>query len=127
MLNERLIKEDILTSLFVKKHVIVRYNTKKYGEEQFVSVFPYSNQKKFPHLDKEGIVKVGSEVKENDILVGKITPEPGLRQETEEEKLLRSILGEKAQRGGNIIVDLRDAVQVHRRCCGFGSSRHVDY
>ncbi|CAJ0837630.1 2876_t:CDS:10, partial [Entrophospora sp. SA101] len=79
------------------RHLIIRRNT-KYGEEKFVSSLPYAEKNQFPHLDKDGIVKVGSEVKENDILVGKITPEPGLRQETEEELLLLSILGEKAQR-----------------------------
>ena len=45
MLSERLIKEDILTSLFVKKHVVVRHNT-KYGEEKFVSTLPYSKKRK---------------------------------------------------------------------------------
>ncbi|CAG8539999.1 8773_t:CDS:2 [Paraglomus brasilianum] len=52
----------------------------------------------FPHLDKNGIVKIGSKVKGNDILVGKITPEPSPHKEAEEELLLMSILGEKAHR-----------------------------
>jgi len=51
------------------------------------SSFPYSEKKKFPQLDKNGIVKVGSRVKGNDILVGKLTPEPSPRREAEEELL----------------------------------------
>ncbi|CAG8611931.1 6936_t:CDS:2, partial [Ambispora gerdemannii] len=97
IISERLVKEDILTSFFVKKHAVIRYNT-KYGPEVFTASFPHLEKKRFPHLDKEGIVKVGSEVKSNDILVGKLTPEPGLRQPAAEELLLMSILGEKAQR-----------------------------
>ncbi|CAG8654249.1 5021_t:CDS:2, partial [Ambispora gerdemannii] len=97
ILSERLVKEDILTSFFVKKHTIIRHNT-KYGPEVFTSSFPYSEKKQFPQLDKNGIVKIGSRVKGNDILVGKLTPEPSPRREAEEELLLMSILGEKAQR-----------------------------
>lgn len=58
MISERLIKEDILTSFFAKKHTIIRYNT-DYGPESFSTHFPYSNRA-VSHLDKEGIVKVGS-------------------------------------------------------------------
>ena len=99
ILNERLVKEDILTSFFVKKYTIVRRNT-KYGPEVFTKNISQTEteKKNFSHLDKNGIVKIGSEVKENDILVGKITPQPSQHQETEEELLLKSILGEKAQR-----------------------------
>ncbi|CAI2182554.1 17342_t:CDS:10 [Funneliformis geosporum] len=98
IVNENLIKKDILTSFFVKKHTIIRRNT-KHGPEIFTSSFPHHSEKKqFPHLGKDGIVKIGSKVKGNDILVGKLTPDPRLRQETEEELLLMSILGEKAQK-----------------------------
>jgi len=97
ILNERLVREDILTSFFVKKHTVIRHNT-KYGQEVFTSSFPHSEKSQFPQLAKNGIVKVGSEVKGNDILVGKLTPEPSPRKESEEELLLMSILGEKAQR-----------------------------
>lgn len=97
ILSERLVKEDILTSFFVKKHTIIRHNT-KYGPEVFTSSFPHSEKKQFPQLDKNGIVKIGSRVKGNDILVGKLTPEPSPRREAEEELLLMSILGEKTQR-----------------------------
>lgn len=91
-------KEDILTSFFVKKHTIVLYNT-KYGPESFTNDLPLLEKNKLAHLDKNGIIKIGSEIKGNDILVGKITPRPSSQQqETEEELLLRSILGEKAQR-----------------------------
>jgi DNA-directed RNA polymerase subunit beta len=97
IINERLVKEDILTSFFVKKHTIIRRNT-KYGPEIFASSFPHSEKNQFPLLDKNGIIKIGSKVKGNDILVGKLTPEPSLHKEAEEELLLMSILGEKAQR-----------------------------
>ncbi|CAG8568157.1 9109_t:CDS:2 [Paraglomus occultum] len=97
ILNERLVKEDILTSFFVKKHTIIRHNT-KYGPEIFTSSFPHAGKNQFPHLDKNGIVKIGSKVKGNDILVGKLTPEPSPHKEAEEELLLMSILGEKAHR-----------------------------
>ncbi|WNE41046.1 MAG: DNA-directed RNA polymerase subunit beta [Mycoplasmataceae bacterium] len=97
ILNERLVKDDIFTSFYVKKHTIIRHNT-KYGPEVFTSSFPNSEKSKFPHLDEEGIVKIGTKVKGNDILVGKLTPEPSLHKESEEELLLMSILGEKAQR-----------------------------
>ncbi|CAG8718185.1 2996_t:CDS:1, partial [Ambispora leptoticha] len=96
-ISERLVKEDILTSFFVKKHTVIRHNT-KYGPEIFTSSFPRAEKNQFPHLDKNGIVKIGSRVKGNDILVGKLTPEPSPHKEAEEELLLMSILGEKAQR-----------------------------
>jgi DNA-directed RNA polymerase subunit beta len=97
IVNGNLIKKDILTSFFVKKHTIIRHNT-KHGPEVFTSSFPHSEKKQFPHLGKDGIVKIGSKVKGDDILVGKLTPDPRPRQETEEELLLMSILGEKAQK-----------------------------
>jgi DNA-directed RNA polymerase subunit beta len=97
ILNERLVKEDILTSFYVKKHTITLHNT-KYGPEVFTSNFPNSEKVKFPNLNEDGIIKIGTKVKGNDILVGKITPSPNLHKESEEELLLMSILGEKSQR-----------------------------
>jgi DNA-directed RNA polymerase subunit beta len=55
------------------------------------------DKKQFPHLGKDGIVKIGSQVKGGDILVGKLTPDPRIRKKSEEELLLMNILGEKAQ------------------------------
>lgn len=97
VINERLIKDSILNYFFVKKHTIIRRNT-KYGPEVFTNSLSHFEQSQLTHLDKNGIAKIGSEVKENDILVGKITPQPSQHQETEEESLLRNLLGEKAQR-----------------------------
>ncbi|CAI2162436.1 10711_t:CDS:2 [Funneliformis geosporum] len=95
VVSDRLIKEDILTSLFVKKYKIIRYNT-KHGPEVFT---PAPNlPAPLPHLDKNGLVKIGSEVKGGDILVGKITPEPFLNKESEEEMLLLNLLGQKTQK-----------------------------
>nr|CAG8584891.1 15453_t:CDS:10 [Entrophospora candida] len=87
--------EDILTSLLVKKHKVIRCNT-KYGPELFTPS-PHSSTP-LPHLDENGLVKVGSKVKGGDVLVGKQTPEPSLGKETEEEMLLLNILGKKTQR-----------------------------
>ncbi|CAG8834830.1 12368_t:CDS:2, partial [Racocetra persica] len=97
ILSERLVKEDILTSFFVKKHTIIRHNT-KYGPEIFTSSLPHVGKKQHPQLGRNGIVKIGSRVKGNDILIGKITPEPSPHKENEEELLLMSILGEKTRR-----------------------------
>jgi DNA-directed RNA polymerase subunit beta len=96
IINERLVKEDILTSFFVKIHSTILRNT-KHGPEVFTSNIPHSKTNQFPHLGENGIVKVGSKVKGGGILVGKITPENSRHQETEEEALLRSILGKQAQ------------------------------
>ncbi|CFW92830.1 DNA-directed RNA polymerase subunit beta [endosymbiont DhMRE of Dentiscutata heterogama] len=95
ILSERLVKEDILTSFFVKVHTITLHNT-KYGPEIFT--VPRAGKKQYPHLGKNGMVKIGSRVKGNEVLVGKITPEPSPHKESEEESLLMSIFGEKAQR-----------------------------
>lgn len=88
VVSESLVKKDILTSFFVKKHVVVRKNT-KYGEEYFSK----DHLKEVSNLDDEGIIKVGVEINENDILVGKITPEPGKKGETEE-LLLSNVFGD---------------------------------
>ncbi|CAG8726793.1 24625_t:CDS:2, partial [Racocetra persica] len=95
ILSERLVKEDILTSFFVKVHTITLHNT-KYGPEIFT--VPRAGKKQYPHLGKNGMVKIGSRVKGNEVLVGKITPEPSPHKESEEESLLMSIFGEKARR-----------------------------
>lgn len=91
-----MVKEDILTSLFVKRHTVIRYNT-DYGQEIFTIDLPHSQPNQFPHLDKDGLVKIGSEVREHDILVGKVTPQPHPAKETEEVSLLLKIFGEKNQ------------------------------
>jgi len=85
-----LIKEDILTSLFAKKYIVIRKRLKidkKPKEEEFYS------RPEISHLDAEGIVKLGSMVRENDILVSKRTP---YKKQQTEELLLASILGEEA-------------------------------
>ncbi|WNE41736.1 MAG: DNA-directed RNA polymerase subunit beta [Mycoplasmataceae bacterium] len=91
VVSDSLIKKDILTSFFVKKHIVIRKNT-KYGEEVFSK--DHLNKEKTSNLDDEGIIKLGVEVNENDILVGKITPEPGKKGETEE-LLLSNVFGDK--------------------------------
>ncbi|MCE8158975.1 MAG: hypothetical protein I3270_00620 [Candidatus Moeniiplasma glomeromycotorum] len=100
VISERLVKEDLLTSFFAKKHTVIRYNT-PHGPELFSAYFPRSN-KPVSHLDKEGIVKVGSWVKGGEVLVGKLTPEvsPGGDKEAEE-LLFWELFKEKAQKFAN--------------------------
>ncbi|CAG8823364.1 13453_t:CDS:1, partial [Racocetra persica] len=110
VISDRLVKEDILTSFFVKKYTIIRYHT-KHGEEVFTNLLPHLDPKdpkkedqerqvheQITHLDQDGIVKVGSRVKAHDILVGKRTPQPRPQEESEEEALLLSILGEASRK-----------------------------
>jgi DNA-directed RNA polymerase beta subunit len=59
VISERLVKEDILTSFFAKKHTIIRYNT-DHGSEKFSAKFPFYSKKTTSHLNEEGIAKVGS-------------------------------------------------------------------
>ncbi|CAH1759628.1 2912_t:CDS:2 [Entrophospora sp. SA101] len=90
VVNERLIKEDILTSLFAKKYIVIRKKLKvdkKPKEEEF---YP---RPEISHLDQKGIVKVGSEIRENDVLVSKRTP---YKKQQAEELLIASIMGEEA-------------------------------
>ncbi|KLL01819.1 MAG: DNA-directed RNA polymerase subunit beta [Mycoplasmataceae bacterium RC_NB112A] len=93
VISEKLVKEDILTSFFAKKHTIIRYNTEQ-GPEKFSSYFPRS-EKAASNLDKEGFIKVGSRVKGGDVLVGKWTPKIGPRgDEAPEEELFREMFGQ---------------------------------
>ena len=90
VLNQRLIKEEKLTSLFAKRYIVIRKKLKidkKFKEEEF---YP---QPELAHLDEEGIVKVGSEIEENDILVSKRTP---YKKQQSEELLIASIIGENS-------------------------------
>ncbi|MCE8162737.1 MAG: hypothetical protein I3273_01805 [Candidatus Moeniiplasma glomeromycotorum] len=97
VINERLVKEDILTSFFAKKHTTVRYNTSQ-GPELFSTYLARSTS----HLDKEGIIKVGSWVKGGDVLVGKLTPKISLKENEEaEEILLQEIFKQESLRFTN--------------------------
>ena len=95
LLSERLVKEDVYTSVHIEQFEIEARET-KLGREVITRDIPNLGEKAFKDLDDEGIVRVGAFVKPNDILVGKVTPK-GEQDITPEYKLLHSIFGEKAR------------------------------
>jgi DNA-directed RNA polymerase subunit beta len=95
ILSERLVRESILSSIHIEKFVVNVRDT-KLGPEITTPDIPNVGEAKLKDLDHEGIVRIGAEVRPGDILVGKITPK-GEAQLTPEERLLRSIFGEKAR------------------------------
>ncbi|KKW35510.1 MAG: DNA-directed RNA polymerase subunit beta [Candidatus Giovannonibacteria bacterium GW2011_GWA2_53_7] len=95
ILSERLVRESVLTSIHIEKFVVNVRDT-KLGPEVTTPDIPNVGEAKLKDLDHEGIVRIGAEVRPGDILVGKITPK-GEATLTPEERLLRSIFGEKAR------------------------------
>jgi DNA-directed RNA polymerase subunit beta len=94
LLSERLVKEDIFTSIHIEEFEVEARDT-KLGKEEITRDIPNLGEEALRNLDESGIVRIGAEVKPGDILVGKVTPK-GETQLTPEEKLLRAIFGEKA-------------------------------
>lgn len=94
ILSERLVKEDVYTSIHIEEFELQVRETKR-GEEELTREIPNVSEEATKDLDENGIVRVGTEVKENDILIGKISPK-GETDLTPEEKLLRAIFGDKA-------------------------------
>ncbi|MCA9351889.1 DNA-directed RNA polymerase subunit beta [Patescibacteria group bacterium] len=95
ILSEKLVKNSIFTSIRIDEYECVVRDT-KLGEEQTTTDIPNVGESKLANLDEDGVVRVGAYVGENDILVGKVTPK-GETELTPEEKLLRSIFGEKSR------------------------------
>ncbi|MBR5488920.1 MAG: DNA-directed RNA polymerase subunit beta, partial [Firmicutes bacterium] len=95
ILNERLIMEDVLTSLHIEEYESEARDT-KLGPEEITRDLPNVGEDALRDLDEEGIVRIGAEVNAGDILVGKVTPK-GETELTAEERLLRAIFGEKAK------------------------------
>ena len=95
ILNERLVKEDIFTSVHIESYSIQCRDT-KLGPEEITRDIPNISEEARKNLDADGIVRIGTEVRENDILVGKVTPK-GMVELTAEEKLLHAIFGEKTR------------------------------
>ena len=95
ILNERLVKNDVYTSLHIEMYEIECRDT-KLGPEEITRDIPNVGEEARKNLDSEGIVRIGTEVKEGDILVGKVTPK-GVQELTSEEKLLHAIFGEKTR------------------------------
>jgi DNA-directed RNA polymerase subunit beta len=94
VISERVVREDIFTSIHIEEFELEVRDTKR-GEEELTSEIPNVSEETVRNLDESGIVRVGTEVKEGDILIGKITPK-GESDPTPEEKLLRAIFGDKA-------------------------------
>ena len=95
LVSERLVREDIFTSIHIEKYEVEARDT-KLGPEEITRDIPNVGQDSLRNLDERGIIYVGAEVQPNDILVGKITPK-GETDLTAEERLLRAIFGEKAR------------------------------
>ena len=116
ILNERLVKDDAYTTIHIEKHEMSCRDT-KLGPEEFTRDIPNVSEENRKNLDAEGIVKIGTEVTDGDILVGKVTPK-GMVELTSEEKLLHAIFGEKTREvrdtslrvphgGGGIVHDIK--------------------
>ncbi len=94
ILSERVVKEDLFTSLHIAEHVVnVRETTR--GLEELTADIPNISENATKDLDENGMIRIGAHVKQGDILIGKITPK-GESDPSPEEKLLRAIFGEKA-------------------------------
>ena len=94
VMSEKVVRDDIFTSIHIEEFELEVRDTKR-GEEELTSEIPNVSEETVRNLDENGVVRVGSEVKEGDILIGKITPK-GESDPTPEEKLLRAIFGDKA-------------------------------
>jgi DNA-directed RNA polymerase subunit beta len=94
LVSERLIKDDVFTSIHIEEFEVMARDT-KLGKEEITRDIPNVGEDALRNLDESGIIRLGAEVRPGDILVGKITPK-GETQLTPEEKLLRAIFGEKA-------------------------------
>ncbi|MEI8255995.1 MAG: DNA-directed RNA polymerase subunit beta, partial [Deltaproteobacteria bacterium] len=94
LISEKIVKQDIFTSIHIEEFECVARDT-KLGKEEVTRDIPNVGEEALKDLDESGIVRIGAEVKPGDILVGKITPK-GETQLSPEEKLLRAIFGEKA-------------------------------
>ena len=95
LVSERLVKEDVFTSVHIEEFSLEARET-KLGPEEITRDIPNVGEEALKNIDESGIIRIGAEVKPGDILVGKVTPK-GETQLTPEEKLLRAIFGEKAE------------------------------
>ncbi|KWX06007.1 DNA-directed RNA polymerase subunit beta [Hydrogenibacillus schlegelii] len=116
LISERLVKEDVYTSIHIEEYEIEARET-KLGPEEITRDIPNVGEEALKNLDDRGIVRIGAEVKDGDILVGKVTPK-GMTELTAEERLLHAIFGEKAREvrdtslkvphgGAGIVVDVK--------------------
>ena len=98
IMSERLVKDDVYTSIHIEKYELECRSIPKLGDEEITRDIPNVAESAKAFLDERGIIIPGSEVKEGDILVGKVTPK-GLSEPSPEEKLLMAIFGEKSNEG----------------------------
>ncbi|MCW2959986.1 MAG: DNA-directed polymerase subunit beta [Thermoleophilia bacterium] len=116
ILNERLVKQDLLTSVHISEYE-VDARTTKLGDEEITRDIPNRSEESLAQLDEDGIVRVGAEVRSGDLLVGKVTPK-GETELTAEEKLIRAIFKEKAREvrdtslkvphgSGGVVIDVK--------------------
>ncbi|MEO1097496.1 MAG: DNA-directed RNA polymerase subunit beta [Bacteroidota bacterium] len=94
VISEKVVRDDVYTSIHIDEFELEVRDTKR-GEEELTSEIPNVSEEAVRHLDENGIIRTGAEVREGDILIGKITPK-GETDPTPEEKLLRAIFGDKA-------------------------------
>ena len=95
LINEKMVREDVYTSIHIEEHEVEARDT-KLGPEEITRDIPNVGEDALKDLDEDGIIRVGAEVHTGDILVGKVTPK-GETELTAEERLLRAIFGEKAR------------------------------
>ncbi|HBI04050.1 MAG TPA: DNA-directed RNA polymerase subunit beta [Paenibacillaceae bacterium] len=116
LLSEKLVKEDVYTSIHIEEYEAEARDT-KLGPEEITRDIPNVGEDALRNLDERGIIRVGAEIKDGDILVGKVTPK-GVTELTAEERLLHAIFGEKAREvrdtslrvphgGSGIVVDVK--------------------
>ena len=116
IMSERLVKDDVYTSIHIEEHEIESRDT-KLGPEEITRDIPNVGEEAIKNLDASGVIRVGAEVKDGDILVGKVSPK-GVTELTAEERLLHAIFGEKAREvrdsslkvphgGGGIVLDVK--------------------
>ncbi len=95
ILSERLVRDDVMTSIHIEEHEVDARDT-KLGAEEITRDIPNLSEEILADLDERGIIRIGAEVDAGDVLVGKVTPK-GETEQTPEERLLRAIFGEKAR------------------------------
>ncbi|HWP21095.1 MAG TPA: DNA-directed RNA polymerase subunit beta, partial [Candidatus Cryosericum sp.] len=123
LISEKLVKDDIFTSIHIEEHEVEARDT-KLGPEEITRDIPNIGEDALSQLDEDGIIRPGAEVRSGDILVGKVTPK-GETELTAEERLLRAIFGEKARDvrdtslrvphgEGGIVVDVKVFTREHK-------------
>ncbi len=95
LINEKVVRDDVFTSIHIEEYELEARDT-KLGAEEITRDIPNVGEDALKDLDERGIIRIGAEVRAGDILVGKVTPK-GETEMTAEERLLRAIFGEKAR------------------------------